>query len=105
MADKIQCKVLFPPVTDADTETRKLTVVVNGGTADVHDVAKTDTEKAFEWDQGATVDLSLVDYDDATPPNASPASTLTFVVTDTFAPAQPGTLGVQVVGETPEPPA
>jgi len=52
----------------------------------------------FECADNAEVFVSLVDIDDAG--NRSAAREQTFTVTDTMAPPVPGTIGLEVTGET-----
>jgi hypothetical protein len=101
MADKFTDRVILPLVEDDDTESRELTVLVNGAVHAVVPVAKTDMEtKIFDIPQGAAVRLELRDIDDGTPPNKSDPSVREFEQADTIKPAQPGEMSVEVVEET-----
>lgn len=101
MADLLTYRVSVGPVVDADVVTRELSVYVNGS-----DVAR--EVRAYEpttielgdvvVEQGSSVELRVVDIDDAG--NRSEPAVLTFVAEDTLPPAQPGALGVTLVSET-----
>lgn len=97
MADNIRVKVLFPPVTDIDVETREFSYTVDGGAEVVEQLPKDVTDKEYVFAQDSDVSLSLVDIDDGG--NRSPASTRTFKATDSVPPSQPGELGVEIIGE------
>lgn len=97
MADNIRVRVAFPPVTDTDVEKREFSYAVDDLAPVAEELAKDVTTKEYVFGQGSTVVLSLVDIDDAG--NRSPASTRTFVAVDTVPPAQPGEIGVEIVGE------
>jgi hypothetical protein len=90
----LQYKLTLPTPTVSDVTTRKLTV--NGNTTE-HAVAVVEVE-GFEGEQGAEVAGTLVDVDDAG--NESVPSAFTFTLTDTFAPPEPGAVGIVVTGET-----
>ena len=96
MADLIRVRVLFPPVSDADVETRALTITDPSGSR-VEAVAKDEVQKEFIFSQNASVTLELRDTDDAG--NVSPPSVRTFTALDVIPPAQPGEMGVEFVGE------
>lgn len=88
-----------PPV-DGDVVTRRLTIKVNGedgGTIDTP--GSTVRFGGLKFDDGAEVELHLVDIDDAG--NTSPPAIHRFTATDTIAPAIPGGFGVALVGELP----
>jgi len=101
MADVLTYRVSVGPVVDADVVTRELSVYVGG--ADVarevraYEPSATDLGDVIV-EQGETVELRVVDIDDAG--NRSEPAVLTFVAEDTLPPAQPGSLGVTLVSET-----
>ena len=100
MADSLRYQVSVGPVVDGDVVTRQLSVYVNGADTprEVRNYRPTDTNLGdVIVEQGAAVVLRLVDIDDAG--NQSEPAVLEFVAEDTIAPAQPGSLGVTLVGE------
>jgi hypothetical protein len=93
----LKFKVVLPTELTPDVINRELTVTINGETQ-VQNVAKETAEVGdFEGPDGAIVELSLVDVDDAG--NRSDASVLTTSLTDTIAPAKPGDLAMVVTAE------
>ncbi|NDD52739.1 hypothetical protein EBZ39_02465 [bacterium] len=101
MADILTYRVLVGPVVDADVVTRELSVYVDG--SDVAREVRAYEPSATELGdvlvaQGSSVELRVVDIDDAG--NRSEPAVLAFVAEDTLPPAQPGTLGVTLVSET-----
>lgn len=101
MADILTYRVSVGPVVDADVVTRELSVYVNG--ADVAREVRAYEPTATDLgdvvvEQGSSVELRVVDVDDAG--NRSEPAVLTFVAEDTLPPAQPGSLGVTLVSET-----
>lgn len=104
MADSLTYTISAGPVVDGDVVSRVLTVVVGG---------EEPSERSFPGSsvdfglltvpQDATVVLTLVDVDDAG--NKSVPAVVEFVAVDTLPPAQPGGLGVTLVGENVAKPA
>ncbi len=101
MADILTYRVSVGPVVDADVVTRELSVYVNGADVarEVRAYEPTVTELGDVLvEQGSSVELRVVDIDDAG--NRSEPAVLAFVAEDTLPPAQPGSLGVTLVAET-----
>lgn len=94
MADQIRLQVNSS--ADPDTETREVTVTVEGAEPVVLTYPISAPE-SFLVTQGAAFSLSVVDIDDSG--NRSEATTGSFVAQDTFAPAAPGSLTVEAIGE------
>jgi hypothetical protein len=106
MADLLTYRVSVGPVVDADVVTRELSVYVDGADVprEVREYAPTVTDLGdVVVAQGSSVELRVVDIDDAG--NRSEPAVLTFVAEDTLPPAQPGALGVTLVSETRVPDA
>lgn len=100
MADLLTYRVSVGSVVDGDVVERQLVVTVDGqATAETHKSFASDTTDLGEIvvPQGAAVVLTVVDVDDAG--NKSEPAVLKFVAEDTLPPAQPGALGVTLVGE------
>lgn len=98
MANRFRTLVFLPPVVDTDTVKMELSCLVNGVAEPVRPFEKPfASETEYIFPQDATVNLSLVNVDDAG--NRSSPSERQFVVTDTVPPAAPGELGVQIVEE------
>lgn len=89
--------VTLPPASAPDVVRRELTVEINGVPVVNELPADTLSMAGLQGPQGALVRLSLVDIDDAG--NRSPESVLEATLLDTFAPPQPGQMGVTVTGE------
>lgn len=91
--------LVLPQAGAADVAFRKLTVKVGGAEAVEFNLAADVVEsQEFECEDSAEVTGSLVDVDDAG--NESVGRAFSFVITDTFAPPQPGEVGVKVTGES-----
>lgn len=100
MADVLTYRVSVGPVVDGDVVVRKLSVYLDGAETprEVREYEPSATDLGdLLVPQGASVVLSLVDVDDAG--NQSEPATLEFAAVDTLPPAQPGMLGVTLVGE------
>jgi hypothetical protein len=84
-----------------DVVTRELAVAVNGVSVGdpVSYPGDTTSFGEVKAEQGDEVTLTLVDIDDATPPNRSEPAVVTFTAKDTIAPPQPGEFGVTLVRE------
>jgi len=83
-----------------DVSTRELSVVINGGEPSVVSFAGDATDLGeISAEQGAEVTMTLVDIDDATPPNRSEPAVVAFVAADTIAPPKPGEFGVTLARE------
>ena len=96
--DLIQFKVNLPPKSAGDVKGRELSVTIGDSEPVIRNLgANTNVVEGLEGPQDATVVLALTDIDDSG--NRSEVSTLETVLLDTFAPAKPGDLGVQLVGE------
>lgn len=94
----ISFKVILPQPVDSDVVTRSLSVQIDDNIPEITEVSPDTAEvDGFEGLQDAKVKLSLVDVDDAG--NPSQPSTLDVVLLDTFAPPQPGLLGIVATGE------
>jgi hypothetical protein len=100
MADVLVYKVSVGPVVDADVVERQLAVVVDGleqpESRKVFPASATDLGE-IRVPQDASVELSLVDVDDAG--NRSEPAVFEFVAVDTLPPAAPGAFGVTLVAE------
>ena len=95
----ITFQVNLPPKSAPDVVSRKLTVKVGDAAAETFELGgEVLVKEGLEGPQDSTVEVSLVDVDDAG--NESTPSTASGVLVDSFAPPQPGQLGVVVVGET-----
>jgi hypothetical protein len=100
MADRLTYAVSVGPVVDHDVLKRELSVVVNGLVVETKVFPADAVELGtVTVEQDATVELMLVDVDDAG--NRSEPATLEFVAVDTLPPSQPGALGVTLVSEAP----
>lgn len=99
MTDTITYQVSAGVPVSGDVVSRVLTVMVDGeqqsSTAYVGPVTSFGT---ISVPQDANVTVTLVDVDDAG--NKSEPAEYSFVAVDTIPPAQPGALGVTLVGET-----
>jgi hypothetical protein len=101
MADKIQFDVNLPPKAAPDVVNRELTVDFGDGNPNVFELSGDENVvTGLEGDQDSTVNLALVDIDDAG--NRSEASTASATLVDSVAPPKPGELGVTIIGETHE---
>ena len=99
MADIIKFSVSLPPKAAPDVVNRELTIVIGGGEPDVRNLdADVNVVEGLEGPQDAMVEVSLVDVDDGG--NRSDASVASATLLDTVAPPQPGTLGIEVLGES-----
>jgi hypothetical protein len=88
----------LPTKSAVDVVKREVTVVVDGADPVVVELEGDALETGeFSGADGASVTGALVDVDDAG--NRSPAREFTFALADTFAPPQPGEVGVRVTGE------
>ena len=97
MADVLKGVINLPAVVDTDVKSRELTVTV-GTTETVVSITDLSVlESPIEVVQDGHFKVSLVDIDDAG--NRSPESVFGGDATDTFAPAQPGQLGVTFTSE------
>ena len=101
MADVLTYRVSAGAPVDHDVVARVLTVTVNGEEKGSTSYSVGADLGVVVVPQDAVVKLSLVDVDDAG--NVSPAAVYEFVAVDTLPPAQPGFLGVTLVGEAPAP--
>ncbi len=85
---------------DKDVITRHLKVSVDGAVVSDQDYpASTTNFGDFKFPQDSTVDVELVDYDDATPPNPSTPLAVSFPAADKSSPAAPTGLNVTYLGE------
>jgi len=109
MVDILTFKVQLPapPAEPNDIVNGQLTIQI--GTADPQVIITTKDQLEVEGlsgEQDTTVSLSFVYIDDSGNVSTEP-STVVATLVDTFAPPDPGALGVVVTGETtpaPEPP-
>lgn len=100
MADRLTYAVSVGPVVDHDVMKRELSVVVNGLVVETTVFPASAVELGtVTVEQDSTVELMLVDVDDAG--NRSEPAVLEFVAVDTLPPSQPGALGVTLVSEAP----
>ena len=88
----------LPTKSAVDVVKREVTVVVDGADPVVVELDGDALETGeFAGADGASVTGALVDVDDSG--NRSPAREFTFALVDTFAPPQPGEVGVRVTAE------
>ena len=86
---------------DADVVSRELFVTVDGVSKDKVEFSGSATDLGtVDVPEGASVQLSLVDVDDAG--NESVPASVDFVAADTLAPGQPGAFNVSLVAERSE---
>lgn len=98
MSDTIVFNVLLPPKSAPDVVARKFTFTVGDGDPTVLDLNPEQVSvDNLEGPEGAIVNLSLVDIDNAG--LESQPSTLTVTIVDTFAPPAPGQIGLVNVTE------
>lgn len=88
-------RVLLPAFSDSDVNVREFSYKINDADAVVVNLTKDTVQYEFVAERDAKVSLSLVDIDLSG--NRSPASTRDFTVVDTFAPRQPGEIGIEVI--------
>lgn len=101
MADLLTYALTVDAPVDTDVVTRELSVVVNGVTTQTSEFDGTAVDLGtITVPQDASVELSLVDVDDAG--NRSEPAYVIFNAVDTLPPAQPGAFNVTLVAETPE---
>lgn len=103
--DMLKFVIVLPEKTaeEFDVVSRQVTIAINGVVAATLTAAATDTEVGpFAGRDNDQIDVSVVNVDDAGNVSAV-ASTLSTVLTDTFAPPAPGALAVLCVGEEPDP--
>jgi hypothetical protein len=94
----ITFKVQLPAKSAADVVARELTVKIGDSEPIFTELAADAAEvDELQGPEGAEVEVSLVDIDDAG--NRSEPSVATAVLADTFAPPKPGELGIQLTGE------
>lgn len=99
MADTMTYQVSAGTPVSGDVVSRFLTVVVNGVEySSTEYVGPVTAFGSISVPQDSNVTVTLVDVDDAG--NKSEPAVYTFVAADTVPPAQPGLLGVTLVGET-----
>lgn len=99
MADSITYRVSAGAPVSGDVVSRLVTVVVDAveQSTTAYDGQSVDLGN-ITVPQDSNVVVMLVDVDDAG--NKSEPASITFVAADTIPPAQPGFLGVTLVGET-----
>lgn len=101
MADSITYRVSAGAPVSGDVVSRLVTVVVDEVTQGTTAYSGSAVDFGnITVPQDASVTVLLVDVDDAG--NKSEPASVSFVAADTIPPAQPGFLGVTVVGETHE---
>lgn len=99
-SDMLFFVLTLPPKGATDVVSRELTVKIGDADAVTVNPGVDDTEsQEFSGADGASVTGSLVEIDDATPANRSEVRTFEFTLTDTFAPPQPGEVGIRVTRE------
>lgn len=92
----------LPAPVDSDVVTRKLKIVVDGVTAVLTVNPQTTVYELPPVKDGASVELSICDIDDAG--NESGYNEpLKFTAVDTIVPAVPGAVNVKIVKEVPDP--
>lgn len=90
--------IVLPPATASDTTKGELAVTIGNAEPQVIETAVgQERVTGLSGEDGAPVSASFVFIDDAN--NRSEPSTLEAVLTDTIAPPQPGSLGIEVTGE------
>jgi hypothetical protein len=101
MANILTYSISVAAPVDADVVSRELVVTVDGVSRDSVEFSGTSTDLgSIDVPEGASVQLSLVDMDDAG--NASVPASVDFVAADTLAPGQPGAFTVSLVAERSE---
>ena len=86
------------PIVDGDVVKRILTIEVDGELVETKTFEPTATDLGeIRIAEGASVNLALVDEDDAG--NVSEPAFIRFVAADTIAPAAPGAFGIQLLRE------
>lgn len=104
MADSLSATytISAAPVVDADVVTRVLTVAIGSDAPSERNFPGSTVDfGTLSVPQDTSVVLTLVDIDDAG--NKSVPAVVEFVSADTQPPAQPGGLGVTLVGDTSAP--
>jgi hypothetical protein len=96
--DMLRFKPIVPDPGAPDVVTRELTIDVEGSPSEELTFAFPGDVPTFVVADGANVTLTLRDTDDAGN-ESEPSPPLTFTATDSLAPAAPGALGVELVGE------
>ncbi len=107
MSDKEIYGVAVDPVSDRDVVSRNLVIEVNGAVTETKQFPADATDLGdYEFDQDATVTVTVYDLDDAQPtPNRSGDLVGTFAARDQQAPATPTGLTITFKGEKAETPA
>lgn len=101
MANILTYSISVAAPVDADVVSRELVVTVDGVSRDSVEFSGTSTDLgSIDVPEGASVQLSLVDVDDAG--NSSVPASVDFVAADTLAPGQPGAFTVSLVAERSE---
>jgi len=101
MADLITYRVSAGAPVSGDVVSRLVTIVVDAVPQGTTSYAGTVIDFGnITVPQDSNVEVQLVDVDDAG--NKSAPASISFVAADTIPPAQPGFLGVTIVGETHE---
>lgn len=101
MANILTYSISVAAPVDADVVSRELVVTVDGVSRDSVEFSGTSTDLgSVDVPEGASVQLSLVDVDDAG--NESVPAVVDFVAADTLAPGQPGAFTVSLVAERSE---
>jgi hypothetical protein len=94
-------KLSLPAPGAADVIKRTLVIKIGDADPVTKELAGDALEtELFEGEQDTAVVGTLVDSDDATPPNSSDPSEFSFVLADTIAPPKPGQIGLSVVSES-----
>jgi len=97
--DLIKFVVQVPEEATPDVVRRDVTVLFADGTQDTDQAAGRDAveTKEFKAPQDSTVTVRVENVDDAG--NVSPAREQQFALSDTFAPPEPGEIGLRTTGE------
>lgn len=96
--------LILPPPGAADVVTREVIYSINDGAPVTLELPGTALEtEPFEAQEGQVVTGTLVDIDDASPPNRSEPRTFNLALNDTIAPPQPGEVGVKMTEDAPAP--
>jgi len=97
MADLLAARILLPKVTDPDVRKVEVSYTINDGDTNVlTDIDPLTPHVGVKVDQDAKLFVVVKWLDDN---ENSSANSRTFIVTDTIAPARPGQIGLEIVGE------
>lgn len=97
MASVFRVKAMLPPVVDPDVDRRELTSKIGDQDSKIENLALDTAFVEFVVPQDSTLELSLVDIDDAG--NRSEPSVRSYKAIDNIPPMQPGMVNIEVMGE------